>query len=220
MLHCCGIFGKTHLHIIILVVLAARYTHITNAWQTWEGRSAASSPAPLHTDPTEPGQQAELLPDGIGHSKSKNATSSGWQLPGIHHHSAHNPVLHSEFLPPQPHTLVPSVHPWILSHQTGGMTAGKSVRIKKFTETILWFVDCASRYICVMKTNLMYYLSLVYFVNQPLHVLGMSIPTQPTHSQLKSTTRTNCCIYTAYLLMTGYRYAQNMQRLTDEINRG
>ena len=133
------------------------YTHTTNAWQTWEWRSAASSPAPLHTDPTEPGQQAELLPDGTEHSKSKNATSSGWQLPGIHHHSAHNPALHSEVLPPQPHTLVPSVHPWILSHQTGGMTAGKSVRRKKITETVLWFVDRASRYIRVMKTNLIYY---------------------------------------------------------------
>jgi len=41
----------------------------------------------------------------------------------------------------------------------------------------------------------MYYLSLVYFVNQPLHVSGIfvaqSIPTRPTDSQLKSTTRTN-----------------------------
>jgi hypothetical protein len=37
-------------------------------------------------------------------------------------------------------------------------------------------------------------------------------------SQLKSTTHTNCWIYTVYLLMMGYRYAQNMQRLIDEIN--
>jgi hypothetical protein len=35
---------------------------------------------------------------------------------------------------------------------------------------ILCFVDCTSRYIRVMKTNLMHYLSSVYFVNQPLHV--------------------------------------------------
>jgi len=31
-----------------------------------------------------------------------------------------------------------------------------------------------------------------------------------TDSQLKSTTRTNCCIYTVYLLMMGYKYARNM----------
>jgi len=40
----------------------------------------------------------------------------------------------------------------------------------------------------------------------------------PTDSQLKSTTHTNCCIYTVYLLMRGYRYARNMQTLTDKIN--
>ena len=93
------------------------------------------------------------------------------------------------------------------------------------------FVDRASRYITIMKTNLMHYLSLVYFVNQPVHILGMfvayhqevycsirSIPTRPTDSQLKSTTRTNCCVYTVYLLMMGYKYARNMYRLTDEIN--
>ena len=27
---------------------------------------------------------------------------------------------------------------------------------------------------------------------------------------IKSTTRTNCCIYTVYLLMTGYKYARTM----------
>jgi len=30
-----------------------------------------------------------------------------------------------------------------------------------------------------------------------------SIPTRPTDSQLKSTTRTNCCIHTVYLLEMG-----------------
>jgi hypothetical protein len=39
----------------------------------------------------------------------------------------------------------------------------------------LYFVDRASRYICVMKTNLMHYLSLVYFVSQPLHVSGIFV---------------------------------------------
>ena len=40
----------------------------------------------------------------------------------------------------------------------------------------------------------------------------------PTHCQLKSTTRTNCCIYTVYLLMMGYKFARNMCRLIAEIN--
>jgi hypothetical protein len=53
----------------------------------------------------------------------------------------------------------------------------------------LCFVDRASRYIRVLKTNLMHYLSSVYLVNQSLHVSGhmciSSIPTWPTDSQLK-----------------------------------
>jgi hypothetical protein len=32
---------------------------------------------------------------------------------------------------------------------------------------------------------------------------------RPTDSQLKSVTRTNCCMYRAYLLMMGYKYARN-----------
>jgi len=32
---------------------------------------------------------------------------------------------------------------------------------------------------------------------------------RPSGSQLKSTTRTNCCIYAVYLLMMGYKYARN-----------
>jgi len=40
---------------------------------------------------------------------------------------------------------------------------------------ILCFVDRASRYICVIKTNLMHYLSSVYFINQPLHVSGIFV---------------------------------------------
>ena len=38
-----------------------------------------------------------------------------------------------------------------------------------------------------------------------------------TDSQLKCTTSTSC-LYTVYLLMMGYKYARNMQRLIDEIN--
>jgi hypothetical protein len=37
------------------------------------------------------------------------------------------------------------------------------------------FVDRASRYIRVMKTNLMHYLSSVYFVSQPPHVSGIFV---------------------------------------------
>ena len=70
---------------------------------------------------------------------------------------------------------------------------------------ILCFVDRASRYIRVMKTNSMHSLSSVYFISQLIHVSGMfvahhqeayciytaigtccSVPTRPTDSQLKS----------------------------------
>jgi hypothetical protein len=37
------------------------------------------------------------------------------------------------------------------------------------SQRILCFVDRASRYIRVMKTTLMHFLSSVYFVSQPLH---------------------------------------------------
>ena len=37
------------------------------------------------------------------------------------------------------------------------------------------FVERASRYIRVKKTNVMHYLSSVYFVSQPLHVSGVFI---------------------------------------------
>ena len=63
----------------------------------------------------------------------------------------------------------------------------------------------------------MHYLSSVYFVNQHLHVSGIFV----AHHQgvyCSCTTRTNCCIYTVYLLMMGYKYARNIQKLIDEIN--
>ena len=44
--------------------------------------------------------------------------------------------------------------------------------IVKITSNILCSVDCASLYICVIKTKLIRYSSSVYFVNQPLHVSG------------------------------------------------
>jgi len=40
---------------------------------------------------------------------------------------------------------------------------------------ILCFVDRASGYIRVMKTNMMQYLSSVYFANQPLRVSGIFV---------------------------------------------
>jgi len=40
--------------------------------------------------------------------------------------------------------------------------------------------------------------------------INSSVTTRPTNSQLKSTTRTNCCIYKVHLLMMGYKYAWNM----------
>jgi hypothetical protein len=43
------------------------------------------------------------------------------------------------------------------------------------TLPFLCSVDHASRYIYVIKTNLMQYLSSVYFVNQPLHVSGIFV---------------------------------------------
>jgi len=80
-----------------------------------------------------------------------------------------------------------------------------SQRTETYKSYILCFVDRASRYIFVIKTNLIHYLSSVYFVNQTLHVLGVFVA-GPTDSHLKSTTRTSC-IYTAFLLMIGYKYA-------------
>jgi len=61
----------------------------------------------------------------------------------------------------------------------------------------------------VMKTNLMHYLSSVYFVNQPLHVSGMFVAHHQEVYCIYATIGT-CCIYTVYLLMMGYKYARNM----------
>jgi len=48
--------------------------------------------------------------------------------------------------------------------------------------------------VCVMKTNLMHYLSSVYFVNQPLHILGIFV----AHHQAVyciNTTSGTCCAF-------------------------
>jgi hypothetical protein len=85
---------------------------------------------------------------------------------------------------------------------------------------ILCFIDRASRYIRVIKTNLMHYLSSVYFVNQPLHDSGIFIAHHQEVYYTYTTIGTCCafqltactvyCIYTVYLLMMGYKYARNM----------
>jgi hypothetical protein len=79
------------------------------------------------------------------------------------------------------------------------------------------------RGICVIKTDLRHYLSSVYFVSEPVHVSGIFLAHhQEVYCILNiphfSTTSTNCCIYTVYLLMMGYKYARNMYRLIDCMN--
>ena len=60
-----------------------------------------------------------------------------------------------------------------------------------------------------MKTNLMHHLSSVYFVSQPVYVSGIFVA---HHQEVYCiyTTLTNCCIYTLYLLVMGYKYTRNM----------
>jgi len=71
---------------------------------------------------------------------------------------------------------------------------------------ILCFVDRAPWYSNVTKPNLMHNLFLVYFVN--LYMFRANLyPTRPTDSQLKSTTRTSCCVYIQY---TSWWWATNM----------
>jgi len=96
---------------------------------------------------------------------------------------------------------------------------------------ILWFVDRASRYICVIKTNLMHYLFSVYFVSQLLRVSGIFVAHRQEiyciyttigscfswqsvgrEANRQSTENHNTYkllyIYTVYLLMMGYKYAR------------
>ena len=92
--------------------------------------------------------------------------------------------------------------------------------------SILCFADRAARYICVIKNQLdaLFILSLFRQLTSTCfgHIYNPSggllciynnwycmLPGRPTDSHLKSTTRTNCCIYiyiyiyTVYLLMMG-----------------
>ena len=62
----------------------------------------------------------------------------------------------------------------IFGHKKG-VVIGDWRRIHNEKLYILCSVDCASRYIYVIKPNVMHYLSSVYFVNQPVHVLGIFV---------------------------------------------
>ena len=60
--------------------------------------------------------------------------------------------------------------------------------------SFLCFVDRSSRYIRVMKTNLMHCLSSVYFVSQPLHVSGIFVAHhQEVYCIYVYTTIGTCC---------------------------
>jgi hypothetical protein len=76
---------------------------------------------------------------------------------------------------------------------------------------LLYFMDVGinTYSLCVTKTNLMHYLSSVYFVTQPLHVSAIFV----AHNQevyCIYTTINTCCIYTVYLLIMGYKNGRNM----------
>ena len=66
---------------------------------------------------------------------------------------------------------------WIILANDSFVIKNTSLSSNVFTTTLLFlrFFDRASRCICVIKTNLMHYLSLLYFVHQPLHVSGIFV---------------------------------------------
>ena len=72
----------------------------------------------------------------------------------------------------------------------------------------LRFVDRASRYIRVMKTNLIHCLSSVYFINQPLHVLGIFV----AHHQ------DVYCIYTIVLFSWLFHHNSDNRQSTKKLN--
>jgi len=83
---------------------------------------------------------------------------------------------------------------------------------RTFTRIIkeMQIIFCAIHiFVCVIKTKLMHYLSLVYFVIQPLHDLGVFVAHHQKVYYIYTTIGT-CCIYTVHLLMMGYKYARNM----------
>jgi hypothetical protein len=100
-------------------------------------------------------------------------------------------------------------------------------------------VDRASRHMRVMKTNLMHYLSCLFrqstftcfgYICSPSsggilyiynwYVSCFLVDRLLANSQLRKKHKTYqmLCVCIVYLLMMGYRYVRNMQRLIDEIN--
>jgi len=65
------------------------------------------------------------------------------------------------------------------------------------------FVDRASRYICVIKTNLMLTLSSVYFFNQPLRVSGIFVAHRREIYCIHTTIGT-CCTFQLTVCWSGW----------------
>ena len=61
---------------------------------------------------------------------------------------------------------------WVRMWSSAGCLITQNVKYNVILIYVFCFVDRASRYIRVKETNLMWYLSTVYFVNRPLRVLG------------------------------------------------
>ena len=67
--------------------------------------------------------------------------------------------------------------------------------IVKVTLNILYFVDRASRYNCTKRTNSMHYLSLVYFISQPLHISGIFVANHQEVYCIYTTIGTCCALH-------------------------
>ena len=76
-----------------------------------------------------------------------------------------------------PYKKILTVLPWQYFSCTGEVSVLVTFKKKGVNRISSFFcvLLTASRYISVIKTNLMHYLASVYFFNQPLHVSGMFI---------------------------------------------
>jgi hypothetical protein len=90
----------------------------------------------------------------------------------------------------------------------------ESLRIFNLFLRILCFVDRASRHTCAIQTNLMHYLSSVYFVNQPLHVSGIFMAHHQEVYYIYMTTGT-CCAYQLNVCWPGWDGTSIPTRPTD-----
>ena len=93
-------------------------------------------------------------------------------------------------------------------HSTGLVTHTVSSVTEKCV--FLCFVDRASLYIRVMKTNLMQYLSSVCFVNQPLHVSGIFVAHHQKVCCIYTRIRTCCAFQLTVCWPSFYKYVRNM----------